>query len=116
MGNEMRQLLKFAAESMADLEKMYSGAFEKGMQVIDGNTLEGSHFLPFTPHLPAFIGLESGELDLQHLKQLLLVNYPADMSVYILHGEDQQYFWRSRSHGKPVCRERIESAESAEQR
>lgn len=88
MANQTSLIMTLAAENIAELEELFPGGGEKGMQIIDGRLLAESHYLPFSPDLPTFIDLQSGMLAIEHIKQLLLVNYTADMRVGVLQQQD----------------------------
>lgn len=95
MPEKTHQIIKLLAENLPELEKIFPGEFEKGIQLINGSLLLKSHFLPFSPELPVLIELPPDGLFLERLKTLLQPNYLTETRAYVLLGRDeQQYVWR----------------------
>ncbi len=84
MPNKTQQIVNLLAENSSELEKLFPGEFDKGIQLISGSILTRSHFLPFSPEFPVLIELQPEGLDIQQLKNLLLLNYSVETRACVL--------------------------------
>jgi tetrapyrrole methylase family protein/MazG family protein len=96
MVNHKKFNLDVYNDHLTELDQLHPGIFEKGVQLIDGRTLSGCHYPPFTPGLPVLIECQKDSPSLVELRELLLSVYPPKMDIFVLtSARDRQLQWNT---------------------
>lgn len=101
----MEEQMQLSFDYVTDLQSKYPFQFKKGIQMVDGASLTGLHYPPFSTALPVLIASRDQALDIQHVAELLHTVYAEDSQLLVLPG-----FQRTDFHWEELPLKRLGEA------